>query len=191
MSHTKKDVDFCTKFDVVSARVGLRVFRSEFEAISTPAWNTIRDAMRNSIAMFLLVGEELVKNQTESSLNSEANWKFTQNWISYEVGLACQLGIDVWVLCDNVSINFPIPYLNNYDIRGIEYDDFWWLRDRLENYSKKLTYPVGWNDDFTFLCPFDSCGSIFNFHSVIPKNESIICPTCLREITLENGWLLD
>ena len=110
VSHTKKDEKFCDQFDRVCARVGIKAFRSEFETISTPAWKTIKEAINKSIALFFLVGKELVKSQNEN----EPEWRYTQNWIAYEMGLACQKGIDVWAICDDVLINFPMPYINNY-----------------------------------------------------------------------------
>ena len=63
VSHTQKDVEFCDIFDRACARVGGRAFRSEFEKIEVPAWQTIRDAIRSSCALFLLVGKELVNAQ--------------------------------------------------------------------------------------------------------------------------------
>jgi hypothetical protein len=43
MSHTKLDGECCDRFDSAAARVGLKVFRSEFETIQSPAWKTIKD----------------------------------------------------------------------------------------------------------------------------------------------------
>lgn len=51
MSHTKRDRECCDKFDSVAARVGLRVFRSEFETIKTPAWKTIRDEIKKIVCV--------------------------------------------------------------------------------------------------------------------------------------------
>lgn len=42
MSHTKLDKNFCDRFDIMAARVGVKVFRSEFEKIKPPAWSTIK-----------------------------------------------------------------------------------------------------------------------------------------------------
>ena len=122
MSHTKLDKDFCDRFEIVAVRVGVKVFRSEFEEIKPPAWKTIKEQMDASSAMFLLVGKQLVKAQAASEKDPKLReeWKHTQNWIAYEIGLACERGIDVWVYCDHVKINFPVPYLNNYAIYGIK-----------------------------------------------------------------------
>jgi len=105
VSHTKLDKDFRDRFDIATSREGAKVFRSELEALESPPWKTIKDAVSNSSALFLLVGKELVAAQSasETDLTAKEQWKFTQNWIAYEIGLACQLGIDVWVLCDSVN----------------------------------------------------------------------------------------
>jgi hypothetical protein len=96
-SHTKLDSEFCDVFDRACARVGLDAFRSEYESILPPAWQTIRNELRQSKALFLLVGKSLVNAQAIHSSGCD----YTQNWISYEIGIASQLGIDVWVLCDD------------------------------------------------------------------------------------------
>lgn len=198
ISHTKKDERFCSNFDKVNSRVGLAAFRSEIECLARPPWTTIKEKMEKSVAMFLLIGRELVTYQDEARLVEEIyrDWVHTQNWITYEVGLAHKIGLDIWVLCDNVEINFPVPYLNNYDIRGVDFDhregmeNYWWLRKRLEDYRDGKKYPLGWNPDYIFKCPHETCQISFNFHSYMEKNSYIICPSCLREIHLENGWLL-
>jgi hypothetical protein len=37
LSHTKLDKDFLNRFDNAAARVGLKLYRSEFENIKAPA----------------------------------------------------------------------------------------------------------------------------------------------------------
>jgi hypothetical protein len=158
MSHSKLDRKFCDNFDIVAARTGVKVFRSEFEDIESPAWQTIKKEMNSSVAMFLLVGEGLVNAQKMSESNSKwaKSWKHTQNWISYEVGLACQLGIDVWVYCDGVKINFPVPYLNNYALYGIDptyKKQRDWIKKIIVNYKNGESYPVKRWKRITFTCP--------------------------------------
>lgn len=147
MSHTKLDREFCDRFDIAAARVGVRVFRSEFETIEPPAWKTIKAQIGKSSAMFLLVGKELAKAQANVDISTEAReeWKHTQNWIAYEIGLACQRGINVWVICQRgVVQNFPVPYLNNYAIGMASIGEkkkaeagFGFIRWVLEEYSHK------------------------------------------------------
>jgi len=152
--------------------------------------------MNKSSALFLLVGKELVKAQSASEINLEARdqWKFTQNWIAYEIGLACQAGLDVWVVCDGVKINFPVPYLNNYEVGGIKPSDraflsFW--KQIFEIYSNGGDCSVGFWDKFriprTFTCPH--CGAVFNLHTELRKGRKMPCPTCLGTLTFPDGWL--
>jgi hypothetical protein len=117
----------------------------------------------------------------------DPKWKFTQNWIAYEVGLACQRGMDIWVLCNEVNINFPVPYLNNYCVGPIE--------PHAEGFTASvlLAYKVGrrfrWDHRKRgLMCPYEDCKSTFNLHMSIPKKGRIICPTCLRDITFEEEW---
>lgn len=185
ISHTKKDTKFCDEFDRVVARVGVTAFRSEFEAIENPAWKTIRDAINNSVAIFFLVGKELVKNQE----NGDSGWRHTQNWIAYEIGVACQKGIDVWAVCDNVDINFPMPYINNYFNVGLE-------RQETFNYMRAILgegYKKGW----TFAYPYahrplgvvcGHCGIGFNLHVAIPPGTIIKCPQCLNDMHFPMGF---
>jgi hypothetical protein len=116
------------------------------------------------------------------------NWKFTQNWIAYEVGLACQLGIDVWVLCDNVKINFPVPYLNNYSTSGLKEGAVDWKRTVLRRYVEGRTFPFGYYKSKKFSCPHEGCGAQFNFHTKIKKGKTSVCPTCLRTLDFPKGW---
>lgn len=193
MSHTKLDEEFCNRFDIAAARVGVSVFRSEFETMEPPAWKTIKNKMGASSAMFLLVGKELVKAQSMADVTKEARelWKHTQNWIAYEVGLACEKGIDVWVMCDlGVEINFPVPYFNNYTLFGFGGKKLKFLRGVLKRYSEEKRFPIGiWERNLE--CPNRNCGSEFNLHSVLQKKDKIVCPTCLKGMTFEKGWLLD
>lgn len=194
LSHTKRDKDFCDRFEDVSPRTGIKIFRSELEIFETPPWKTIKDAINDSVALFLLIGHELVKSQEDSnhSTVSRQKWKYTQNWISYEIGLACQKGIDVWVQCDSgVLINFPVPYLNNYAIYGVakdKRDEF--LIEIFEGYKNGKTYPVGFEDKYVYQCPHEGCGAAFNLHSFLPEGLTIICPSCLGNLHFKDGWLV-
>jgi len=197
MSHTKLDSEFCDRFDVASARVGVRVFRSEFETIKSPAWKTIKTQMGKSSAMFLLVGKELVNAQAKAELSKKYRdeWKHTQNWIAYEVGLACQKGIDVWVVCDmDVTQNFPVPYLNNYILGMAKYEEtdagIGFIRWVLEEYSKKEKFTLG-RDNRNTKCPYENCGAEFNLHTPLTPKMEIVCPTCCQTIVFPDGWLLD
>lgn len=100
--------------------------------------------------------------------------------------MACERGIDVWVWCDKVETNFPVPYLNNYAILG----DQKTMRAILEEYSEGESFPLGkW--DRNDRCVYKKCGARYNFHSKIDIGGKVTCPTCLRRNIFEGGWLLD
>jgi hypothetical protein len=183
-SHTKLDSDFCDVFDRACARVGIDAFRSEYESIQPPAWQTIRNELRQSKALFLLVGKSLVKEQEIHN----RDWEYTQNWISYEIGIASQLGIDVWVLCDGIKINFVVPYLNNYfpySIRGKE--NFQLFVGVLQDYASGKKYGLNYEGSIT--CPYSECSISYNLHAIVPKGGEIVCPCCLRQMEFPEGHL--
>ena len=189
VSHTKKDRKFCDAFDNVCASVGMRRFNTDFEIIPMPTWETIKKEMNKSIALFFLVGKELVTSQDLNDLD----WRYTQNWIAYEMGLACQLGIDVWAICDDVLINFPMPYINNYltvSLRNRPAFDY--LRDILERYKGGQTFPLSYvaadGNNLYVSCPYDDCKMEFNLHVSLQSGEKIRCPQCLKNMVFEGGF---
>jgi hypothetical protein len=185
VSHTKKDEKFCDKFDTVCARVGVKAFRSEFEDLSTPSWKTIKIAMNNSSALFFLVGGKLVESQNAS----DPEWKYTQNWIAYEIGLACQLGIDVWAICDDVLINFPMPYINNYLTVSLVHDKtFKYLKSILEEYRDGGGFPYKSTTGTGTHCPYQDCKMGFNLHVKLNRGSKIRCPQCLRDMVFTGGY---
>ncbi len=193
ISHTRKDKDLCDDIDRISSRVGIVSFRSEFETIPLPAWKVIRKELNQSSALFLAIGRELVKNTGRN----DPSWKFTQNWISFEVGIACQLGIDIWAICEEgISMNFPVPYVNNYisgRFKDKNDDGFMILKASFEDYKNRINFkypfskcgrPVGVS------CPNFNCKLEFNLFNVIPRGGTIRCPQCLRDMTFPNGHYL-
>jgi hypothetical protein len=179
LSHTKLDSVFCDRFDNICANVGIRRFRSEFAYIDKPSWRTIKEQLGNSVALFLLVGKNLVEQQANPF---NPDWKFTQNWISYEVGIAHQRNIDVWVVCDSVEINFPVPYFNNYKPDGLEPPDaMGYLEGVLHMYRRGYRYTFKANEGRLYTsCP--TCNIEFNLHSSLQVGRIITCPQCLRGI---------
>jgi len=179
LSHTKLDSAFCDRFDNICANVGIRRFRSEFAYIEKPSWRTIKEQLGKSRALFLLVGKQLVEQQA-SPYNPD--WRFTQNWISYEVGIAHQRNIDVWVVCDSVGINFPVPYFNNYKPDGLEPPDAMeYMEFILGCYQRGQRFSFRANQESLGIhCP--TCAIGFNLHSALQSGQVIICPQCLHEI---------
>lgn len=190
LSHTKYDKIFLDKLDTIFARTIL-AFRSELETMGKPAWRTLRDEMRKSVALFLIIGNHFRTRHTSRS----RDWQHTQNWIAYEIGLACQLGIDVWVVCEQRPfLNFPVPYLNNYIYISLPKDinskhlsinhglykktSFEYLKEIGSSYAEGGSFPV--NKDST-TCKI--CGAIYNLHNNFSNHASFTCPQCLTSIT--------
>ena len=193
ISHTKVDKEFCNRFDSACARAGIKSFRSELETITTPAWSSIREAIRKSCALFLLVGKELVRFQGSKDPELIKKWRYTQNWIAFEIGVACERDEDVWVLCDDVLINFPVPYLNNYFPRGLgegKTEAFEYIVKILKVYKQRGAFPVPYKTmdehhnflpmDYSVVCP--RCAAKFNLQVYLEPRTQIICPQCLQAI---------
>jgi hypothetical protein len=183
-SHTKYDAEYCDIFDRACARVGIDAFRSEYEDIKPPPYLTITNELRQSKALFLLMGKALIAQQERH----DKQWEYTQNWIAYEIGVASALNIDIWVLCDDLWVNFSVPYFNNYIPYSIgRTDNFRYLVDILRSYA------IGQKHDITDLervtCPHEDCGISYNLHARVVKGGIVVCPCCLRPIKFPNGHL--
>ncbi len=184
VSYTQKDVEFCDIFDRGCAQIGLKAFRSEFERIGFPDWETKRKAIRASRVLFLLIGKELA----EAQISGGPSWAYTQNWIAYEIGIAYERGMDVWVICDDVKINFPVPYLNNYlPISLRQKETFNFLLEILKAYTryKKIKFP---DPQYGFWCPYEDCQTPFNLWMIAEPNDMVVCPHCLREIVFDKKF---
>jgi hypothetical protein len=104
ISHSKKDAETIAAFSNVFARTNIRAILAEFEAYAIPPWLQIRNYVQQSSALFLLLSPHL------------AGTPYTQNWVSYEVGLACALNKPVWVYeaINSATAMFPVPYFTDY-----------------------------------------------------------------------------
>jgi hypothetical protein len=185
-SISRQDKETNKRFDTVASKEAVTVYKAEYEALKAPTWQTIKDALQNSKALFFIVGPKLVEAKTKGG----NEWSLIRGWISYEVGIALALNLDVWVICDNnVAINFPIPYINNYSL-GIETKPNGYEAKVLRSYGEGAKFDFGYSKNRRYYCPNKVCGAQFNLHNVLQKDESIVCPMCLRVLTFPNGWQL-
>lgn len=178
VSHSQFDKDIRSSFDTVFARAGVKSVCMEFERIYPPAWQPIRDELRASETVFLLLGPNI-----RGSIH-------TQNWVAFEVGLACAFGKDVWVFeQDGSFIEFPIPYLSDYMIYNLEdTNHFDYVRGIIEGY-RNIGYllPLGVDNrtkrkipkGIAVTCPHQNCGSHYSMHTDV---SSFICPSCRQSI---------
>jgi len=179
VSHSQYDRDIRTSFDTVFARTGVKSVCMEFERISQlPAWEPIRNQIKASETVFLLLGPNI-----RSSIH-------TQNWVAFEVGLACAYGKDVWVFEQTDSaIEFPIPYLTDYMIYNLEDAyHFDYVRGIIEGYRNLAAlFPLGVDNrtkrsipkGIAVTCPHQNCGAHYSMHTDVP---SFTCPSCRQPI---------
>jgi hypothetical protein len=105
ISHSKRDAEAVAAFCNIFARTNIRAILAEFEQYAIPPWVQIKEYVQRSSAVFVLLSPELSRTP------------YTQNWVSYEVGLSCALNKPVWVYEQAGNpVNFPIPYLTDYVI---------------------------------------------------------------------------
>jgi hypothetical protein len=177
LSHSKHDREilnfFMASFGLVDGIVPQVI---EFEELQAPPWAYIRDEMMKSKAIFILLGENVVKTNIH-----------TQNWISFEVGLACALNKEVWVFEQiNVDVHFPIPYLHYY----FQYDPsndntMKKIREIIKIYSDIPEGEQFSTDGIILTCPADSCRVEFRiplFEGRLVLPSIISCPACRRKI---------
>ncbi len=153
LSHSKYDKKILDYFDTIVARVeGVSSFRASLESfpdVESPG-NTIANALRQSIAVFVLLGSGMLQSQ------------YTMSWVGYEVGLASAWSIPVWVfewIEDNV--NFPTPHVDHYILYSMEsYRPF--IRELVESFQ---TFALGFPKPLQLL-------------KRILKGKSTICSHC-------------
>lgn len=170
LSHSKGDEEIRDFFIKIGGLAGVEIKAMEFETLASPAWGTIRSWLYSSNALFVLLGEKIIDKGI-----------FTQNWISFEVGIACGMsltsGRDVWVFEPfQYNVKFPVPYLDHYmlydidDITSMNY-----IRAIMEGYKSFFKgIPQGFTD---VECP--NCGINFKLHSQIYEFN---CPACRQRI---------
>jgi hypothetical protein len=186
ISHSRRDKKYCHSFADACNSVGLKPFLYELEDIKPPHWKTLQREISQSAILFLLIGKEFTEIQ--KSLTPDA-WLFTQNWIAYEIGVAAQKGIEVWVLCENTDINFPVPYFTNL---------YFWegnLAEQKELIFFLKTYKenkyIMFDKRMRHTCSNPNCRITYNIIQPLAKGAKIKCPSCLRITEFPEGFNLN
>ncbi|MCW4010604.1 MAG: hypothetical protein NWF05_08295 [Candidatus Bathyarchaeota archaeon] len=187
VAFSKHDKETVKRFGSATAKESVALHKAEFEVQkAAPAWQTVRDSLAASKALFFLVGPKLV----EAKVKGGDEWAQIQMWMGYELGLAVALKLDMWVICDNdVTINFPVPYLNNYSL-GIETKSNGYEAKVIRSYGEGAKFEFGYSKTRRYFCPNKACGAQYNLHNVLQKGETIVCPSCLKVQRFPNGWQL-
>ena len=108
LSYSSGDNDILKSFLSIAKLACVEIKAVPFENVQAPAWSYIRELMSASDTFFLLLGKNIIDKGI-----------YTQNWVSFEVGLACEmaatLGREVWVFEPwQYKVKFPVPFLNHY-----------------------------------------------------------------------------
>lgn len=180
VSHSQHDKDIRMSFDEIFARTGVKSICMEFEQMYPPAWQNIRNQVSSSDAVFLLLGPNIRR------------CIHTQNWVAFEVGLACAFGKEVWVFEQYGSyIEFPVPYLTDYMLYDLNNrTHFEYVRRIIEGYGKPLyIFPLGVDHRTKrnipigrwITCPYENCKSSYYPHTEV---KTFICPSCRQGVNI-------
>lgn len=168
LSHSKADGEMRDYFLKICGLEGVRGISVEFEYFPAPPWEFIKKEMFGSDAFFLLLGRNVIDIGV-----------YTQNWISFEVGLACQLQKEIWIFEQLGSpVHFPVPYLNHYvlyDPKVRKHLDY--IRAIIATYKQKprqRKFPPAYAK---VKCPRKECLISFFIHTTIDEFE---CPSCRK-----------
>lgn len=195
ISHSKADKNLLDELAIPFANTSVKRFIAGFEDLEKPVNEYLQKEIRQSRAIFVVLGP-----------NARAK-EHTKLWIAWEVGIATQFNIDVWVFEDvNSPVHMPIPSLTDYllwdskndqqkrELRDILENEFLQYEGqsraghyRLESAKEgKRNVAVEDRTDLleapiTVICPYDGCGAEFNvrFDGVPHFN----CPVCRQAVT--------
>ena len=191
MSHSRLDKNYCDSFALACDSAGLKPFRYEFEDFRPPHWKTLKREISQSTALFLLIGKEFTKIQKNLKPNTDEyqRWMATQNWIAYEIGISAQKSVEVWVLCEERDIYFPVPYFTNLYFWEGNLTKQRELIFFLEKY-KENKY-VMFDKKMRHTCTNPNCGITYNIIQPLAKGVEIKCPCCLEINEFPEGFNLD
>ena len=174
VSHSRRDTDIVSFFTAAFAtsKKGVKADLMEFEDLETKyAGHEISRRIKNpeTQAAFVLLGPGVPQFQ------------HTENWVTFEVGVASGAGKDVWVfepLVDNVE--FPIPFLNHYVLYQVGNKDYLrFIREVIDWYD---TIPLFRNPlssrPRSIKC--DHCKAQYYLHTHIGQFP---CPCCRNRLS--------
>ena len=166
LSHSRADTEMRDYFLKVFGLAGVQARVVEFEYFPPPPWQYIKNEMASSDALFLLIGPNVIDRGV-----------YTQNWISFEIGLACQLRKEIWVFEQiSIPVRFPVPYLDKYvlyDPGNRDHLDY--IRSIIETYKVRPHFREFPSEYALVTCPNEKCKISFHLCTEIHEFE---CPSC-------------
>ena len=133
LSHSKEDFNIINVFR--NAFNGTEVYPvfMEYEKFPNPPWTAIKNTIENSSTLFVLLSNNLKISD------------YTQNWVSYEVGVADEANKEIWVFEDiNNQVIFPLPKVHHYMLYcQNQQDSLEYLRTIIRSYALNPKGAIG------------------------------------------------
>lgn len=177
VSHSKYDKDIINFINNAFATSKVEAKYMEFENIPEYPGRYIANEVRNSSALFVLLGYNITRNL------------YTSNWIAYEVGLAKASNIPIWIIetfDSNLSnfIKFPIPYCDYLFLYKLHDDKYVkYLRNVIIKYYEGILKPLfpHYQEWLNITCPYNNCRSQF----ILCNHTNILhCPVCRQRVSI-------
>lgn len=104
ITHSRHDAPILAHIAELVRIVGVEPIFYQYDSThTTTAWEEIRNDIQISHALFVVLSNNLAASP------------HTQNWVGWEVGVACAFNKRAWVFEElNRTVSFPIPYLTDY-----------------------------------------------------------------------------
>lgn len=175
VSHSKHDTEMINFFTNITSRLGIQNHFIEWEELGQKNPG-IR--IRDIITSNWVENVELIVVLLGENLANPPNQHYTQNWVSFEVGVAGGCKKPVLVLEEiNHITNYPIPYVtdfyqyqlnNDQDRRDIGLI----MQNIVEIWKQNKTAPK----EISVQCQHSDCNAQFRLWKKYSKN--ITCPVC-------------
>ena len=133
LSHSKADYEIINIFRNSFEGTEVHPILMEYEQFSNPPWLAIRNNIENSSALFVLLSNNLKISD------------YTQNWVSYEIGIADEANREIWMFEDvNNQVIFPIPNVHHYMLYNpAQWDSLNYLKTIIHSYALNLKGALG------------------------------------------------
>lgn len=180
ISHSAKDREIINFFTKKFDDTGVKPVLMEYEKWSRsgkPNWMWIKDELKKSKALFLLLTKNIVKKEQ------------TQNWVAFEIGVAAasEPPIPVYVFKEQ-KVDFAVPYVNHYFHQPRSNTGHLMKRDFSETFLNLFIYAfqesfidavikgqdLGIVEEIASTCP--NCLLKFQYWSF--SEEKFECPCC-------------
>lgn len=181
VSHSKYDVEMINFFTNITSKEGIKNYFMEWEDLNKK-YPAIR--ISDIIKSDWIEDINMVVVLLGPNLANPPNMHYTQNWVTFEVGVAAGCNKPVLVLEEiNHITDFPIPYVTDYCQYQLgNNEDRKNIGKIMNNIHEIRTNSVKVADDVPVTCGYDDCNAKFNLW--MRHSNNINCPVCRRPIII-------